>query len=83
MTDSITSFFQVGAILFLLMNIRKLLKDGESKGVSIWMIVYFTAWGYWGIYMFWTLGQFWSMIANTGVALAHTLWLYFAIKLRQ
>ena len=75
MIDYITSCFQVGAIIFLCISIRKLYIDQELKGVSVWMMTYFTVWGYWGTYMFWKLGQFWSMSASIGLSVAYTIWL--------
>ena len=82
MTDYITSSFQVGAIIFLCFNIRRLYIDGELKGVSIWMISFFTLWGYWGIHMYTELHQFWSMVTNIGIALAYTAWLALALFIK-
>ena len=75
MVDFITSLFQAGAVLFLLLNVRQLWRDKELKGISLWMILYFTLWGYWGIYMFWDLKQYWSMLTNIGIAGAYTVWI--------
>lgn len=77
--DIITSMFQFGAVLFLLDNIRAILRDKDLKGVSIGMIMFFTVWGYWGIFMFYTLGQPFSMWTNVGIAGAYTVWLGMAI----
>lgn len=77
--DIITSMFQFGAALFLLDNIRAILRDKDLKGVSIGMIVFFTLWGYWGIFMFYSLAQPLSMWTNVGIAAAYTVWLGMAI----
>lgn len=75
MVDTITSLFQLGAIAFLLDNIRVILRDKDLKGVSIGMVTFFTVWGYWGIYMFYFLRQPLSMWTNVGIAAAYTVWL--------
>lgn len=82
MIDLINSLFQAGAIFFLCLNIRQIVIHSELKGVSIFMIVYFTVWGYWGIFMFYTLHQFWSMVTNIGIATAYTIWLTLALRLK-
>lgn len=73
--DIITAMFQFGAVVFLLDNIRAILRDKDLKGVSIGMIVFFTLWGYWGIFMFYSLQQPLSMWTNVGIAAAYTVWL--------
>lgn len=78
MTDAITSLFQIGAIAFLIVNIVQLNKDRELKGVNIWMIIYFTVWAYWSIYMYVELDQFLSALMSIGIAVAYTIWLFLA-----
>ena len=80
--DYITSAFQAGAVLFLCANIIRLWKDGELKGISIWMMVYFTIWGYWGVFMWADLQQPWSMWTNVGIAVAYTIWLGLALFIK-
>jgi hypothetical protein len=81
--DLITSLFQIGAVIFLLDNIRMLLKDRQLKGVSIGMIFFFTLWGYWGIYMFHMLKQTFSMWTNVAIAVAYTVWLTLAFYFKK
>ena len=78
MTDAITSLFQIGAIVFLIINILQLNKDKELKGINIWMIIYFTVWSYWSIYMYVELDQFLSALMSIGIAVAYTIWLFLA-----
>jgi hypothetical protein len=77
--DVITSLFQFGAVVFLLDNIRAIIRDKDLKGVSILMIVFFTVWGYWGIFMFYVLQQPLSMWTNIGIAVAYTIWFLLAV----
>jgi hypothetical protein len=81
--DLVTSLFQIGAVIFLLDNIRTLLKDRQLKGVSIGMISFFTLWGYWGIYMFHMLKQPFSMWTNVAIAAAYTVWLLLALYFKK
>lgn len=79
MIDQVTAVFQLGAVFFLCVNIFQLYKDRELKGISMFMMTFFTVWGYWGIFMFYTLGQPFSMWTNVGIAGAYTVWLGMAI----
>jgi len=80
--DAITTFFQTGASIFLCLNILQLKRDRELRGVSIWTIAFFTVWSYWGIFLFYSLDLFWSMVSNAVMAVAYTVWLALAVRVR-
>lgn len=84
MTDFTSAAFTVGAALFLLLNIRQMLVDRSLKGVSVYTIAYFTAWGYWGIFLFYAMpNMVLTFVASVILAIAYSVWLGLAIYYKR
>lgn len=82
--DAINAMFEGGGALFLLLNVRRLLRDRSVKGVSLITTSWWTLWGFWNVYFYsavQTPASFWAGIA---VVIVNALWLglavYFARK---
>ena len=75
MIDQVTSWFNIGAIIILWLNIRCLLRDKQLKGYSIYAACYFASWALWGIYMYWKIDLIWSMIASCVLLAAYICWI--------
>lgn len=84
--DFINFLFEGLAGFFVLAHCNRLYQDKEVKGVSAVATLFFAAWGYWNLYYYPTLGQWWSFYGGIGVVLANTLWvilLFYYIKFPQ
>ena len=76
--DIINGIFRLIVTPFILLSVRKLLKDKQVKGVCWMHISLFAVWGYWGLYYFSSLNQWWSFAGECLVVVANT---FYAITL--
>lgn len=58
-----------------LLNIRRILKDKQVKGVSWLVTVFFTTWGAWNLYYYPSLNQPLSFIGAFFTFLSNAIWL--------
>jgi len=77
--DIINGLFELFGGLVIWLNVRRLVKDKEVKGVSWFVMAFFAAWGYWNLYYYPYLGQTFSFIGGVFVVTANSAWvvLYF------
>lgn len=69
MADLINSCFESFAGLFVILNIRQLLRDRKVAGVSLAPHCFFLLWGGWNLYYYPNLGQ-WASFAGCMVIFA-------------
>jgi uncharacterized membrane protein YfcA len=79
MNDFINCVFEFGGGILLIVNCFRLYKDKEIKGVSISVTAFFMAWGYWNLYYYPSLNQWWSFIGGILIVAANTVWVGMAI----
>lgn len=75
MADLVNCLFELSGGFFVWLSIRKLLRDRAVRGVSLFMIGFFAAWGLWNLYYYPSLGQILSGIGAIGVAAANFAYL--------
>lgn len=80
--DHLNALFELVGAGFLMLNVRRLLQDREVKGVSAWPAVFWSVWGFWNLYFYPAVGQFWSFAAGLLVAAANATWLSLALYLK-
>lgn len=73
--DIINGLFEVFGGVFITMSIIKLHRDKQVAGVNWLMIAFFAAWGYWNLYFYPSLGQWWSFWGGIGVVITNTIYL--------
>jgi len=73
--DIVNSIFEVFGGIFIATSIHRLFKDKEVKGVSWYHACFFAVWGYWNLYFYPSLDQWWSFWGGVGVVTANTIWL--------
>ncbi len=74
--DIVNGMFEFGAAIMLMLNVIRLHKDKQIKGVSPWPVVFFTAWGFWNLHYYPSLNQFWSTIGGLFVVAVNMVWLF-------
>lgn len=79
MNDLINSMFEVSAGFLIALNCMRLYKDKEVKGVSIGVTAVFTLWGFWNMYYYPSLCQWWSFVGGILIMAANTVWVGMAI----
>lgn len=74
MNDIINALFEFFGGCFLWLNVRRLLKDKQTKGVSILSTAFFASWGIWNLYFYPSVGAGWSFIAGINIVIANIVW---------
>ncbi len=68
--DYINACFEFIAGLLLMLNIRKIRRDKQSKGVSLAPVVFMVCWGIWNLFFYPSVGaiaSFWLGLFCTSV----------------
>ena len=74
MPDIVNGLFEMIGGIIIWLNIRRLIKDKEVKGVSWFVTAFFMVWGYWNLYYYPHLGQMFSFIGGLFIVFANTTW---------
>lgn len=77
--DAINATFEGGGAVFLLLNVRRLLKDKSVKGVSLLTTTWWTTWGFWNVYYYRAVACSLSFYAGIAVVVVNALWLGLAL----
>ena len=81
--DLFNGLFELfGGILYLL-NIKILLREKEVKGVSLLPTVFFTSWGFWNLFYYPNLEQWFSFFGAIVLVITNLTWLILAIYYRR
>lgn len=87
MNDLINGLFEIISGLLSFINIKKLLKDKQLKGISWIPVIFFTLWGLWNLYYYPSLNQILSLIGGMFILSSNLVWLilvfYFHKKMRK
>lgn len=73
--DTINGIFELGGGLAIFAHCWKLWKDKMVRGVSWVATAFFWAWGWWNLYYYPFLDQWWSLAGGSIVVTANTLWI--------
>lgn len=73
--DQINGAFEAAGALFTFMNIVRLHRDKMVRGVHWLPIAFFTSWGFWNLYYYPHLDQWWSFAGGIGIVVFNTIWL--------
>jgi hypothetical protein len=72
--DQINGVFEGAAALFVIRNIRVLYKDKQVCGVSILSTGFFTSWGFWNLFYYPNLNQYWSLYGGILIVITNIIW---------
>jgi hypothetical protein len=78
--DLINAFFEVGGSLAAWVNVFKLYRDKQVRGVYWPASLFFTLWGLWNLYYYPTLGQWASFWGGAFMCTSNIAWIILAIK---
>lgn len=73
--DLVNGLFEVGGSVFLWLNCWRLWKDKMVRGYSMLTTMFFSSWGYWNLYYYPHLDQWWSFAGGVSIVTANTVWL--------
>lgn len=72
--DIINSGFEFFTAPFAVLSILKLVKEKKVRGVSFIHMSFITLWGFWNLYFYPYLGQWWSFIGGIAIVLTNLVW---------
>jgi len=72
--DLINGLYESLGGFFILLSIFKLLREKQVHGISWVHVLFFTTWGYWNLYYYPHLNQWWSFVGGLAVVLANSIW---------
>lgn len=81
--DMINGSFELFSAVLFLLNIRILLRDKKTQGISLVPTTFFTAWGFWNIYYYSYLDQWFSFYGGIFLVAVNTWWLLLALYYRK
>lgn len=73
--DIINGLYESLGGVFITLSIRRLHRDKKVQGVSAIPTAFFASWGYWNLYFYPHLDQWFSFVGGVGIVAANTVWL--------
>lgn len=73
--DLINGVFEFVGSLALWANVYRLYVDKRTHGVTWYATGFFMLWGYWNLYYYPSLEQYWSFVGGVSIVVANTVWL--------
>lgn len=83
LADAANGLFESLGALSIWMNVRTILKDRKTRGVSWFATSFFTSWGFWNLYYYPSLGQWVSFTGGLFIVAGNSVWLYYMWKFRN
>jgi len=74
-SDLVNGSFEFCGSIVLWLNVKRLHQDKGYNGVTTLATGFFMAWGYWNLYYYPSLGQWWSFLGGVSIVVANTMWL--------
>jgi hypothetical protein len=72
--DAVNGGFEILGAPFVLLSLIKLLRERDASGVSLVTLLFFSSWGFWNLFFYSHLGQWWSVCGSVTSTLANTAW---------
>jgi len=73
--DLINGLFEMVGSVMLWRNVLQLYRDKLVKGVHWNATAFFAAWGYWNLFYYPHLDQWYSFAGGVSIVIANTVWL--------
>lgn len=73
--DLINGSYELLGAPFILLSILKIHKEKSATGVSWLHAGFFASWGYWNLFYYPHLEQWFSFIGGVAIVIANTYWL--------
>ena len=81
--DFFNGLFEVLGGVMVLNHCRAVLRDKAVAGVSILSTAFFSAWGFWNLFYYPHLDQWWSFAGGVVIVAANCLWVALLLKYRS
>jgi hypothetical protein len=74
--DMLNGLFELFGAGFIALSVRKLHRERIVRGISWGHVAFFMVWGYWNLYYYPSLDQWFSFVGGLGIVAMNTV--YFA-----
>lgn len=81
--DATNGLFEAGTGLTALHSCYRLYLDKKVRGVSHYLMIWVSMWGYWNLYYYPSLDQWLSFTGGLVIVTANTVWLSLAWRYRD
>lgn len=81
--DLTNGLFELFSACLGIFNIHQIYKDEEVKGVSVVPMVFFTLWGFWNIFYYSYMGQYYSTSGAGAMLAVNLIYLSLVIKYKK
>jgi len=81
--DAVNGLFEGVTGIASILNCRQLYKDKEVKGVVWWFTIFYTLWGFWNLYYYPSLNQWFSFAGGLVIVAANAFWVGMVIYYRR
>ena len=78
--DLINSLFELAGALLTMMSVRQVWKDRGYAGIYLPAVVLFTSWGFWNLWYYSSLKQWWSVAATVIMVTTNSAWVGLMLK---
>lgn len=73
--DLVNGTFELLGAPFIMLSVIKLYKEKVCKGVSLFHPIFFTTWGFWNLFYYPHLDQWFSFVGGILIFLVTAFWL--------
>jgi hypothetical protein len=80
--DFFNCCFEAVGAYFIAQHIRQVLKDKAVKGLYIPATAFFMLWGFWNLFFYPHLHQWWSFSGGLAIVTANAVWVALLLKYR-
>lgn len=77
--DFINGCFELFGGALSILNVQMILRDKKVRGMALSPLAFFTAWGYWNVFYYPHLDQWFSFTGGLVIAAVNTVWLTLAV----
>jgi hypothetical protein len=82
-SDLINGLFEAFGGIMIWLNVRRIIKDKQVRGMSSVTTWVFTAWGFWNLYFYPHLGQWLSFAGGLVIVSGNFAWCVLAWRYRN
>ena len=81
--DLVNGCFEMIGASLLVLNVKALYKDKAVAGVRVAPTAFFALWGWWNLYYYPSLGQWFSFAGGVAIVSVNCVWVVMAIHYSQ
>lgn len=74
--DLVNGTFEILGSIMLWRNVYQLYQDKMIRGVTYGATAFFMVWGYWNLFYYPHLNQWWSFVGGISIVAANTVWMF-------